>query len=81
MYSEYERLWYANELRNPFLLLHDAQLYYWLNKDYPVNHRRLYNDYPTCSKRHGRLEHVVVVVQTSMVPWVSIKSMVSRVCK
>ena len=23
-----------------------------------VNQRRLYNDYPTCSKRHGRLEHV-----------------------
>ena len=22
-----------------------------------VNQRRLYNDYPTCSKRHGRLEH------------------------
>ena len=20
---------------------------------YPVNQRRLYNDYPTCSKRHG----------------------------
>ena len=36
-------------------LLSWLEMMYRLN---PVNQRRLYNDYPTCSKRPWRLEHV-----------------------